>query len=106
MSSLEPDPELELGDGPVAPDGFDGLAELWESDVNIRHRARQSGVLLNWGGPTKVGIVSMTLDLGRLVHAVSSYFGMSHCKFGTLKIFGNCIRYPLEVGRAITSIRV
>ena len=66
MSSLEAEPGDEFA--VVAPDGFEGLAQLWEADVNIRHRARQSGVLLNWGGPQKVGIVSMTLDLRRLVH--------------------------------------
>ncbi len=69
MSSLEPEPELGNGFAEDS-DGFEGLAELWESDVNIRHRARQNGVLLNWGGPTKVGIVSMTLDSGRLILAV------------------------------------
>lgn len=88
MSSLEAEPGDEFA--VVAPDGFEGLAQLWEADVNIRHRARQS---VNWGGPQKVGIVSMTLDLRRLVHIF--FFGMSHCTFDTLKIFGTCIWYPL-----------
>ena len=55
----EPEPEDQV----VAVAGLSlcGLAEAWETDLGIRHRARQLGSLLNWGEPTKVGVASMIL---------------------------------------------
>ena len=55
----EPEPQDQVPAGL----SLSGLAEDWESDLGIRHRARQLGSLLNWGEPNKVGIPSMILIL-------------------------------------------
>ena len=55
------DPEAEVDE--VEAVSLQGLAESWESDVGIRHYARQNGSLLNWGSPSAVGVCSMLLIL-------------------------------------------
>ncbi len=46
-------------------DGFltlDGLAEMWESSLVIRKRARKMSSLLEWPSTETVGIPSMNLE--------------------------------------------
>ena len=41
-----------------------GLAEAWEADDTIRRQVLQTGALLHWPEPKKVGLVSLeTLEL-------------------------------------------
>ena len=54
LRGYEPEPE-----GEQQRVSLQGLAEAWEGDNTIRHRCRQRGSLLNWGGAATVGVVSM-----------------------------------------------
>ena len=43
--------------------GLHGLAEAWESYVELRQRARRLGQLLEWPNPKTVGVPTMFLGI-------------------------------------------
>lgn len=87
MALVPADDEVAGAEGEVeSPLSLHGLAEEWEADAFIRHRARQQGSLLVWGGASQVGIASMMLILHQNTEAwnifikslMLEYHG-SHC---------------------------